>query len=92
MNQEWEKFLRENSEVILEWLVTFVPDYEPKIKILLNKSPLDTLQAYKLLGEAWWAAPDKACIRTPAFFKLCDLLDGTIPFEGDEEDEEPLLH
>ena len=75
---EWESFLREHQNDILGWMSRFAPEQEKKLQLLLQNDVLDTQSAQQVLHEAWAFCSDSPSIRTVGFFRLCDLLDGTV--------------
>jgi len=76
LNPAWIPFFLEHQKKIFSWTQAFAPAFAAEFDAL-DEDPKSVLN---LLNAIYFAAPDSPSIRSPAFFRLCDLLDGTVPF------------
>lgn len=81
-DEKWIAYFKEHQALIAEWIDTVTPQNSMRLKELMVSLETEAdrkmlyLLIYKLLSKSWHEAPDSPAIRTPGFFKLCDLLDG----------------
>ena len=76
----WEAYLREHRQEIVDWMKRFAPTQARALVPLLDAPVFGREMAFKVLQDAWFAAPESPDIREPGFFKLCNLLDGGVEF------------
>ena len=73
---KWIAYLATYKADILKWIQQFVPSRYKECFVHMNAFEIDRTVLESLLNKVWAEAPDHMKIRTPAFFKLCSLLDG----------------
>lgn len=74
-NKQFFDYLEKHREEVLKFCFLYLSDakFRSLEAAITNK---DRSEVHALLNDAWWNAPDTPSIRTPEFFRVCDLCDG----------------